>query len=163
MEFKISELEQEKLNAFVNINGLPNLNVEDTKKAIIDVAKELDIHINTNDIISISKLQNKKSKKVDYNVEFKNETLKTSIMQKRKEKQIFINQNNEIFSEDADTTMRVNRSKKRIYINDHLTHFNFNILKHAKLLLKNGWKYVWYKFGKIFVKKFISCPYVYPC
>lgn len=74
-------------------------------------------------------------------------------MQKRKEKQIFIHQNNEISSEDMETTIRANRSKRRIFINDHLTNLNFNLLKHTRLLLKEGWKYVWFKFGKIFVKK----------
>lgn len=161
LEFKINEFEQEKLNNFVNINGLPNLNLDDTKKAIIEVAKEFDINMNTNDIINVNKLQNKKAKTVDYNVEFKNEFLKKSMMQKRKEKQIFINSANEILSEDAETTVRANRSKKRVYINNHLTHFNFNTFKHAKLLLKNGWKYVWFKFGKIFVKKNRQQQYYY--
>lgn len=130
---------------------MQNLNLEDAKKSIVEVAKELKINIQTKD--GITKLQNKKTKKVDYNVEFKNESLKSTFMQKRKEKQIFVSQTNEISSEDANSTIRANKSKKQIYINDHLTHFNFNLWKHAKSLLKEGWKYVWCKFGKIFVKK----------
>lgn len=123
------------------------------KKTIVKVAKELGVDLQLNDTVSLNKLENKKTKKVDYNIELKNESLKSAVMQNRKEKQIFISPNNEISIEDAETTIRANRSKKRIYINDHMTNSNFNLLKHAKQLLKEGWKYVWYKFGKFFVKK----------
>lgn len=68
---------------------------------------------------------------------------------KRKEKKIFINSTKNIFSVQNNNMPNANR----IYINEQLTKFNFNLFNHAESLKQHGYNYVWYKFGKIFVRK----------
>jgi len=60
--------------------------------------------------------------------------------------------NLEIFSVNSNSST-INKSSSRIFINEHLSKFNNHLLNHAKSLKNRGYKYVWYKFGKILVKE----------
>lgn len=94
----------------------------------------------------------KKTNKHDYMFELKNKDLKKEIINKRKTKLIYFNNSLEIFSVNSNSTT-INKNNSRIFINDHLSKFNSHLFKHAKSLKNCNYKYIWYKFGKIFVKK----------
>lgn len=154
LKCKIGEIEQKDLRKKLNFVGLPSLNIEEQPKIINDILKEMNINITNEDIKNISKYENKTTKTTDYTIELKNENLKTLILNKRKEKRIFINSKKQIISEDLNQTINgSNQDKKPIYINEHLSKFHFDLLKHAKSLKQHGYNYVWYKFEKIYVRK----------
>lgn len=149
LKYQLGEIEQKELNNSININGLPQLSEEEQTTAIINIAEKFNIDLNASEITKITKLENKKLKSVDYQFEFKNEKIRTMFLSKRKEKKIFIDSKKTIFSVDNNNMPNA----KRIYINEQLTKFNFNLFNHAKSLKQHGFNYVWYKFGKNFVRK----------
>lgn len=107
------------------------------------------IKIESSDISKITKFENKKSKKFDYSIEFKDEKLRSLLLTKRKEKRLFINSSKQIISADNNELPNA----QRIYINEQLSQFHFHLLNHAKSLKQHGYNFIWFKFGKIFVRK----------
>lgn len=149
LKYHLGEIEQKELNKSININGLPQLNDEEQIKTITEIAHELNFDFDASEITKISKMENERLKSVDYSFEFKNEKIRSMFLMKRKEKKIFINSAKNIFSLENNNMPNA----KRIYINEQLTKSNFNLFNHAKSLKQHGYNYVWYKFGKIFVRK----------
>lgn len=148
VEYKLAEKEQQELDCTINLNGLPNISLQESASVLIQISEGLDIGITEDDIINIKKLENKKTKKIDYSYEFKNSKIRSLFLMKRMEKKIFVTSSKEVIC-TKDTLPNANR----LYINEPLTKFNFNLLNHAKSLKQHGYTYVWYKFGKIFVRK----------
>lgn len=152
LKFDLNELRQDKLENHFNINGLPQMTKEKSIEVVLKVAEELDVNLVSSDIKEVSCFVNKRTNKSDYVFELKKPELKKELIMKRKSKLIYANNNLEIFSVNSNSST-INRNSSRIFINDHLCQFNHHLLNHAKSLKNCGYKYVWYKFGKIFVKK----------
>lgn len=147
-----NEIKQEKLENHFNINGLPQLTKDQSIDVVLKIANELEINLTKSDIKDIQYFNNKKTNKHDYIFELKNKELKKEFIYKRKSKLIFVNNNLDIFSVNSNSTT-INKNNSRIFINDHLSKFNHYLFNHAKSLKNCNYKYIWYKFGKIFVKK----------
>lgn len=148
----MNEIKQEKLENHFNINGLPQLTKEETVEVVVKIANELNINLTPTDIEDINYFNNKRTNKHDYVFELKNKDQKKEFINKRKSKLIYVNNNLEVFSVNSNSST-INDNRSRIFINDHLTKFNHNLLNHAKSLKNCQYKYVWYKFGRIFAKQ----------
>lgn len=151
LKFELNEIKQEKLESHFNINGLPEMPKEKSIEVVMKIADELDINLTPADIKVVSCFKNKKTNKVDYVFELHKSELKKEFIMKRKSRSIYANNNLDIFSVNSNPT--INNNGARIFINDHLCQFNHHLLNHTKSLKNFDYKYVWYKFGKIFVKK----------
>lgn len=152
LKFELNEIKQEKLEGHFNINGLPQLTKDETVEVVLKIANELDINLTPSDIEDVNYFNNKRNNKHDYVFELKNKKLKKEFINKRKSKLIYVNNNLEVFSVNSNSST-INDNRSRIFINDHLTKFNHNLLNHTKSLKNCQYKYVWYKFGKIFAKQ----------
>lgn len=152
LKFELNEIRQETLDNQFNINGLPQLSKDESLDVVLKVANELDIHLTPSDVTDVTYFNNKKTNKHDYIFKLKNKELKKEFIQKRKSKLMYVNHNLEIFSVNSNSST-INKNNSRIFINEHLTQFNHQLVNHAKSLKNCGYKYVWYKFGKVFVKK----------
>lgn len=152
LKFESNEQIQQKLENHFGVNGLPQLTKDESLEIVQKIANELDITLTPSDIKDVSYFNNKKTNKHDYVFELRNKELKKEFIYKRKTKLIYVNNNLEIFSVNSNSST-INKSSSRIFINDHLSKFNHHLFNHAKSLKNIGFKYVWYKFGKIFVKK----------
>lgn len=149
LKHQFGEKDQKELCRNININGLPALSYDEVFNSVVNIANELNIQIENPDISKITKFENKRSKNVDYSIEFKDEKLRSLLLSKRREKRLFVNQSKEIISADSNDLPNA----KRIYINEQLSQFHFHLLNHAKSLKQHGYDFVWFKFGKVFVRK----------
>lgn len=152
LNFQLNELKQEKLENKFNINGLPQLTKEKTIEVVLKIADELDINLQPSDITDVTYFNNKRTNKHDYIFEIKDKELKKEFIKKRKSKLIYVNHNLEIFSVNSNSST-INKNSSRIFINDHLSKFNHHLFNHTKSLKNCNFKYIWYKFGKIFIKE----------
>lgn len=153
LELKIADSEQFQIDDTINVNGLSVLSYEEASLAFINIANELNINISSEDIINIKKLENKKTKKIDYSFQLHDIQLKNEFLKRRKGRKIFVDSKKVISSTCFDDNSVKSNETTRIYLNENLTQFNFNLLRNAKSLRQHGYKYIWYKFGKIYVKK----------
>lgn len=148
LEYKMAEMDQKELDFNININGLPNMAYEESFSTLLKIGKELEINVSDDDIVGIRKLENKKTKRCDYSFQLRNNNIRSLFLTRRMDKRIFITPSKEIVC-GVDNLPNASR----IYINEHLSKFNFNLLNQAKSLKQHGYNYIWYKFGKIFVRK----------
>lgn len=152
LKFEVNELKQDKLEGHFNVNGLPQMTKDKAIEVVVKIAGELDINLTPSDVKEVSCFVNKKTNKADYVFELHKKELKKEFIMKRKSKLLYANNNLEIFGVNSNSSS-INRNSSRIFVNDHLCQFNHHLLNHAKSLKNFDFKYVWYKFGKIFIKK----------
>lgn len=157
MKYEMNANLQQKLNANILINGLPNYETEhDCKKTIVEMVSKIGVDFEMGKIKSIRKITNKKTKMFEYICEVESKELKNEIINGRKNKEIALQENQSIVVRNhfnKNTVQSKKENTQMIFINEHLTKLNHELLLKAKKLKHCGYKYVWYKFGKILVKK----------
>lgn len=137
---KVNNLEQKSLDDFFEVVGVPNINNEDCKLKVKKIATALNVEI---DVVNAFRAQsnfNNRPNKIVAEVSMKQ--CKRVLMETARKTKL--------------TGIRVDSSWKNeaIYMNDRLTQFNRNLFFKTKAFARdNGYKFVWFKDSKLFIKK----------
>lgn len=134
----------------VEIHGVPEIQGEDTYEILKDIGKAVGCEINKSDIdISHRMPTSNKSLPRPIIAKFTNRWKKQELMAAKKQ-----------VRQLQSSTIGINASSRPVYINDHLTPKSKGLLKRAKDLRLKGFKYVWTREGKIFVRKDDASPVI---
>lgn len=142
---KVNELEQYSKNFNVEIQGVPVTDGEDVYELVCTIANHLGCELHPNDIEFCHRLR--KSDKIPN----KPPTIIAKLYSRR-DKEAILNGKKENKNLTAgDIGFQNLRSK--IFVNEHLTASNKNLFWLARSTKQLGYKFVWVKRGKIFIKK----------
>lgn len=137
---KVNTLEQKTLDNFVEIVNVPELINEDCKNTVIKIAKSLNVEI---DVINAYRVQSKfstRSKKIV--AELTSKQVKKDLIETSRKRKLIGN------------SVDVSWKNEAIYINENLTQFNRNLFFKTKTFARDsGYKFVWFKDYKLFIKK----------
>lgn len=143
-----NDIEQEKLNRNIVLKSLPIINPLQSKKTLVDVATKLKVNLNVNDIKTVQRYANKGKDKYDYVYQLHNIENRNDIFKNRRNTKLIMKPNLEIV-EDNEIQGNTRQIGTRVFINEQLTQKNHNLLQKAKGLFNFGFKYIWFKFGKV--------------
>lgn len=136
----MNNLEQKSLDNFVEIVGVPNINNEDCKLTVKKISTALNVEV---DVVNAFRVQSKFNKRPNKIVaEVINKQYKRVLIETARKTKL--------------TGIRIdsNWRNEAIYINDSLTQFNRNLFFKTKTFARdNGYKFVWFKDSKLFIKK----------
>lgn len=145
----VNHLEQEKLESSLVVKSLPELTNPESKQILVNVATKLNVNLEPQEIYSIQKLPLKRNHKFDYVFKLKSSDKKNEIMNNCKITKMILKPDLSIQSVNSFEGL----SNPRIFITTHMTTHNYSLLRKAKLLYNFGFRYVWYKFGKVFARE----------
>ena len=136
-EKNLNNLEQYSRRECIEINGIPCTHEESTDEIVVALAKQVGVHITTNDISVSHHLKNlTKSKQPS--------TIIAKFVSWKIRNQIFENR----------FKLKKANLGKMIFINESLTRTNRKIFNMCRNFKKdNNWKYVWMKQGQTYLKK----------
>uniref|UniRef100_A0A8D8Y1M0 FP protein C-terminal domain-containing protein n=1 Tax=Cacopsylla melanoneura TaxID=428564 RepID=A0A8D8Y1M0_9HEMI len=142
MAIIIEDLDQYSRNRNIQIDNVPEEQDEDLKEMVINVGKKLDVEIETKEIDAIHRLPTTRKESIKpIVVQFTTRQVRENIMSKRKTK---------ITTRD----LKMAGEEKIVYINEHLTRNKKSIMFEArKLKNEKGYKFLWTRNGKIFIRK----------
>lgn len=137
---KVNILEQKSLDNFVEIVGVPKINNEDCKLTVKKIATALNVEV---DVVNAFRIQSKFNKRTCKIVaELSMKQCKRMLMETARKTKL------------TGITVDSNWKNDAIYINDNLTQFNRNLFFKTKSFARDsGYKFVWFKDAKIFMKK----------
>lgn len=143
MEQRIEELEQKKLNKYLEIANVPTKTIEEMKQVVNNIAAKLKQP--TEDIKSSKRIQGQKDQSTKILVEFKDEYCQ--------EKWINTGKNVDITVADIHPTIENNNNT--VYLREYMTKYNKQLFWNTKQELKvtGKFKYVWFKRGFIRARK----------
>lgn len=140
LEGKCGEIEQISLNKGLILSGIPNQGKnEDVHDITKKVLKAINCKINNNDIEEVYRRGKDGSQIV---INLKTEQIRDNILKKRKEA-----------TSVKVTECNLNGENNVIYFNEYLTSYMNKLFYDARCLKNNGYKFVWVKSGKIFIRK----------
>lgn len=145
LKYFLNNEEQQKLKNNIEVKGIP-LDTVDDQKLIENALKVIGIEL-TSSQVKIQRVKETKDKPKN--------TIKLSLEDEEIKKNIITAARNYYKSKGPLTTVNIgmNGVKHMIYFNEELTNYNKYLLGKAKEIKKKGYKFVWYKNGKIFVRK----------
>lgn len=135
--------EQKAIEKFVEIVGVPEVNNEDCVKTVESIAAAVGVNISVSKAFRVhSKITNRSRKIVAELLSIQNKNSMMDNVKKAKLKGKVVN---------------TNWNDENIYINDSLTQFNKNLFFKTRAFARDtGYKFVWFRDSKIFIKK---CKY----
>ena len=138
---EVNRSEQQNLKNNVIINGIPNKTSEDPKEIVRKMASTMQVKLNMDNVTAYRFGRRNGTRSAPIKVIFSMEQDKACFMQAKKTKAITVPDLG--FSETGD-----------IFINHDMTRENQNLYKEARQFKKdNAYKYVWFKDGKVFLRK----------
>lgn len=140
LQKRMNNLEQKALDNFVEIIGVPEINNENCKKTVEKIATSLKLEIEVVNAFRVhSKLNTRPSKIVA-----------ELTMKQNKREMIDLSRKTKLTGSNVDAEWKNNA----IYVNDNLTQFNRNLFFKTKTFAReSGYRYVWFKDTKLFIKK----------
>lgn len=140
LQKRMNNLEQKALDNFVEIIGVPEIKNENCKKTVEKIATSLKLEIKVVDAFRVhSKLNTRPSKIVA-----------ELTMKQNKKEMIDLSRKTKLTGSNVDAEWKNNA----IYVNDNLTQFNRNLFFKTKTFAReSGYRYVWFKDTKLFIKK----------
>jgi hypothetical protein len=140
LQKRMNNLEQKALDNFVEIIGVPEINNENCKKTVEKIATSLKLEIEVVNAFRVhSKLNTRPSKIVA-----------ELTMKQNKREMIDLSRKTKLTGSKVDAEWKNNA----IYVNDNLTQFNRNLFFKTKTFAReSGYRYVWFKDTKLFIKK----------
>lgn len=145
----VNASEQEKLESSMVLKNLPELNSFQSKEVMVNIATMLSVNLRSQDIYTVQKLPLKANEKFDYVYQLNNRDTKNSIINNCKNNNMVLKKDLSIKSVDNFHTT----SDPRIFLTNHMTPYNHTLLKKAKSLHNFGFRYVWFKYGKVFARE----------
>lgn len=142
---QVNNLDQYSRNKNFEIENLENVNGECVEEIVLNLAAKLEIDLKADEIDAAHRLPTRANSNRPPRIIVQ--------LTSRKKRDIFINKKNQIAVLTNQDVIGGN-NKNRIYVNENLTAFNRDLLWRAKgRAQETGYKFVWYKFGKILVRK----------
>lgn len=141
---KLNDLEQYSKNYNLEIQGVPVTQGEDVYKIVADIAKKIGCDVAVGDIELCHRMRsNEKKPNSVPNIiaKFYSRRCKEAILSCKKGKKQLVA--SEIGFNNAN----------KIYVNEHLTSVNKNLFWLARNTRAIGYKYIWTKNGRVFVRK----------
>lgn len=149
---KINDLEQYSKNFNLEIQGVPETSGENVYQIVTKIANFLGADINTDEIerchrLGKSKIPNKHSGII---AKFYSRNVKEVILKGKKGK-------GDIQAEEIGFI----GATSKIYVNEHLTKTNKHLFWLARAAKQIGYKFVWTRRGKIFIRKDEHSPVIH--
>lgn len=142
LEERTENLEQYTRNHNIEIHGIPQKQNEDCKNLLLKIAQELDIDMNMEEMDVAHRVAVRRATTALPIVAQLTTRTKRDELVKQK---VLIIMNNNIEG------LQIGQ---KMFISEHLTLKNKNLLRLAKIRARElNYKYVWYKFGKVLVRK----------
>lgn len=141
---KVNDLEQYSKNYNVEIQGVPMTQGEDVYCIVSNIACYLGCEFHVSDIEFCHRIRN--SDKVPN----KPPNIIAKLYSRRTKEQFLASRKNKALIAGE---IGFEKSKNKIFVNDHLTASNKNLFWLARNTKQLGYKFVWTKRGKIFIRK----------
>lgn len=143
LEQRLLEIEQEKLNKYVEISNLPCQPNENLKNIVENVA--LKLQLPPEEIKSVSRLPGRKDQSANIKVELQDELIQEKWISKAKSSKITV----------SDICPLEIHNNNKVYVSEAMTKMNKSILWQAKKELKTNqnYKYIWFKKGLVKARK----------
>ena len=146
----MNRLDQSDRNKNVEIDNVELLEGEKTEDVVMKIAKAIKINLDIQDIEAVRRLPVRKSSAAPPRI-----IVQFSSSKKRDE---FIAARSQLAHYTSGRIVG-GKSKDRVYINENLTAFNRELLWKTKQKGKaEGFKFIWFKFGKVLAKKNENSP-----
>jgi hypothetical protein len=148
LNVKLNDLEQYSRNYNVEIQGVPELQGEDTYSIVASVANKLGCTVHPNQIEYCHRIRQNKNNVKKSNMppsiiaKFFSRRVKDAVMEAKKTKKDLVGHD-----------IGFDNSNAKIYINDHLTTVNKNLFWLARNARSVGFKFAWTKNGKVYLRK----------
>lgn len=141
LEQRLNEQEQENNNTTLEIVGVPYKKSEDIEKIVASIAKK--IKACPQQMQQAIRLNGRNNKDGVIRVELQGRKAKADWITLARQQQVIV----------SDIYDDVEKGMERIYIREALTYYYKNLLWKTKEALKNVYKFVWFKDGKILARK----------
>lgn len=144
---RLQNFEQYSRNRNVEIFGIKEVEGENCKVIVANIAKELQLSVSIEDIDVAHRLpSNRRNATPSIVAQFKTRSARDTLVEK---KVLVITNNN----------MPGVAIGEKIFINEQLTYENKQLLRKTKEFAKSAnYRYVWFKNGKLLVRKDNGCP-----
>lgn len=145
LEVRVRNMEQHSRKQNIEINGLPETENEDLSLLLSDVAKSIGVEMKTERVVAAHRVPSFNKKRTPpVIVRFSTYEERDAWITRFKEvRPLTANQVNASLDKSA-----------KVFINEHLSPENKLLLSKAKEVARNkGYKYVWSRDGKIFIRK----------
>lgn len=149
----VNDNEQEKLKRNIVLHNLPNIEQRESKKTLVNIARKLEINMVENDIELVHRYPLKSNQKFDYVYKLKSQDVHSELLKKRKTRKLIQNNLDVIQSDSLRGDVNHNNTGAKVLIKEHITPFNYSLLQKTRSLHNFGYKYVWFKHGKIYARK----------
>lgn len=136
LKSSVKFLNDEKVKNDCIVIGVQNTENKTAMATVLNLSKIMDAPITENNITDAYFLNNRLKSNDNKNLVIK--------FAEKKSKDIFM---------EAKSKLKNNEESKKIFVNDLLSKDTLSVLNHAKTLKTVGYKFVFPKHGKIFVKK----------
>lgn len=142
LQARVIQLEQYGRNRNLEINEVAEKKGEDVEEIVVNVAKGLGVNLEKNDIEAAHRLPKTRgaTRPATIIVQFARRKKRDEVFAERKK----VVTNSQVTGLNSD----------RIYVSENLTPHFRNLLKEVKKKAKDlGYKYIWYKYGSVNVRK----------
>jgi regulator of replication initiation timing len=140
LDKRMNILEQKVIENYVEIMGVPEANNENCVKIIETIAEAVGVKTTVIKAFRIKSKINNKSRKII--AELQSKQIKKEIMDNAKKSKL------------TGKLVNNNWNNDNIYINDSLTQYNRNLFFKTRVYARDfGYKFVWFKNLKLFIKK----------
>lgn len=145
LEVRVRNLEQHSRKQNIEINGLPETRNEDVNLILNDVAKAIGVEMKAEKVVAAHRVPSFNKKRISPII------VRFSTYEERN---AWIAGFKEVRPLTADRVNSSFNSSAKVFINEHLSPENKLLLNKAKEVAKSkGYKYVWSRDGKIFVRR----------
>lgn len=173
IEYHLDSIEQQKLDHNIVINGVPENENENLENIVADIARKLDVSLNTtnhDDILDVNN-QNSDDKNVDVDIDTLNSDIKSvnriksfntdsglprsiRIVFHNKTKRDLILQSKKKIKLNTEMLQLNTNGSRQVFISEQLTSKKQFLFKAARDLKRdNKVKYAWVKDGEIFIRR----------
>lgn len=149
VEADYNDLQHQLYEKHIYVSGIPQTQNECINKIILDIAAVNKIEIKSENIVNCKRLPLRKTNKdkplqhPQIMVEFDRVSIKNELLLKQKS-------NGPILQ----SQLKISSNNNKIYLNEFLSNYNKKLLHETqKLKTKHGIKFVWAKFGYIFLRQ----------
>lgn len=143
LQLHVEDLDQYNRNRNVEIDGIPETQNENIETVVNQLSQLVGVNLNfANDVQAVHRVPTRRKSGIKPIIlQFSNRQKRNTFLQRAKTVKI------------KSTSFMPSVPETFVYVNEHLTPYNRELLYKAKQLKEKGYKFVWPKEGKIFVKK----------
>jgi hypothetical protein len=143
---QVNQLDQYSRNKNIEIDNIEVVSGEIIEDVVLNIAKKIKINLKPEEIDAVHRLPGRKNSTSPPKVIVQ--------LTSRKKRDLFINRRREASDLCSTDVVAGGKLVSRIFVNENLSAYNRELLWRAKVRAKEEqFRFVWFKFGKIFVKQ----------